>query len=104
MKPTTQSLNGSSFWGSTINASINQLTAICGEPTWTSFDYDDKATHEWEMETAEGKPFTIYDWKEYRMIRPDEIIVWHIGGFDGYSTSKAAEELQDALHGEMRPQ
>lgn len=96
MKPTSQNLNGTSFHDSTITASLTQLKTICGEPTCYG-DTDDKVQYEWDMETADGTPFTIYDWKEYRKFGANEMIEWHIGGFSRYETSKAQDEVQETL-------
>jgi len=96
MKPTTQSTNGTSFHDSTITASLTQLKTVCGEPTYYG-DTDDKVQYDWCMETTDGTPFTIYDWKEYRKFGANEMIEWHIGGFSGMDTYKAQEELQEAL-------
>jgi hypothetical protein len=49
------------------------------------------------METADGTLFTIYDWKEYRGFGANEMIEWHIGGFNRTDTNKAQDELQEVL-------
>jgi hypothetical protein len=96
MKPTSQSTSGTSFHDSTITASLNQLKTICGEPQ-SYGDPNDKVQYDWDMETEDGTPFTIYDWKEYRRFGAHEMIEWHIGGFTGSDTRKAEDELQEAL-------
>ena len=49
------------------------------------------------METEDGEPFTVYDWKEYRPLPEDEVIEWHIGGRSGLTTEKALLEIREAL-------
>jgi hypothetical protein len=72
------------------------MKTICGEPK-SYGDPNDKVQYEWVMETSDGTPFTIYDWKEYSKFSFDEMIEWHIGGFNGIDTLKAQDELQEAL-------
>lgn len=95
MKQTNQSATGTSFHHCTITATVNELTAILGEPIKGGIE--DKVTHEWEMETDEGDIFTVYDWKEYREIDPNEKINWHIGGKSAAVTIQAQTELETAL-------
>ena len=73
----------------------NLLQAI-GEPEYY-FSADEKSLYTWVMETEDGTVFTIYDWKEYRRIKDDEVITWHIGGFNRAQTERAAAELESAL-------
>lgn len=96
MKVTKKSTNGTSFHDSTFRATLTQVKTVCGE-TYCNGDTDDKVQYEWEMETADGTPFTIYDWKEYRRFGSDEMIEWHIGGFNGADTYKAQQEIEEAL-------
>ena len=96
MKATFKETSGTSFHDSTITASLNQMKTICGEPK-SYGGPNDKVQYEWDMETADGTPFTIYDWKEYRKFGANEMIEWHIGGFSRYETSKAQDEVQETL-------
>ena len=97
MKPTTQSISGTSFYGSTIEATVNQLINICGQPYDDSNTGEDKVNFEWNLQTYSGDVFTIYDWKEYRIIGLDEVIEWHIGGRNEIITIQAYNELKAAL-------
>ena len=97
MKATFKSTGGTSFHGNTITASVIELTTVMGEPDYSGNDGEDKVNYEWEMETQDGEVFTVYDWKEYRSIRPDEQIEWHIGGHTSEETYKALCELSLAL-------
>jgi hypothetical protein len=97
-KSTNQSTSGTSFHNSVINASVNELIAVLGEPHYQSNDGQDKVNFEWDCETEDGDVFTIYDWKEYRSISKDESIEWHIGGNSGFVTSTAVEEVELLLN------
>jgi hypothetical protein len=50
------------------------------------------------METEDGTVFTVYDWKEYRPLKEDEEVEWHVGGYSGMNTEKALNEIADALN------
>ncbi len=95
-KKTNSSTNGTSFQGVTFKASVNDLTKVLGEP-YTDNTGEDKVNFEWEMETDEGDVFTIYDWKEYRVIDVNERIEWHIGSFSRYISSDAKNEVMREL-------
>ena len=97
MKKTNKSISGTSFHDSTVIATVDQLIHILGEPVDDSNTGQDKVNFEWEMELETGEVFTVYDYKEYRMLRTDEMIEWHIGGFDVYTTNQAAREINQAL-------
>lgn len=97
MKPTTQSANGTSFHSSTVNATVNQLRQILGEPLMEDNTGEDKVNFEWEMETEDGEIFTVYDWKEYRPISKDELIEWHIGAKHWTASNRAEQEIKTAL-------
>ena len=88
---------GTSFHGQTIEASVSDLRRILGEPVCEQNDGEDKVNFEWEMETASGKIFTVYDWKEYRRIRENETIEWHIGAERKMDSVEAAEEINSVL-------
>ncbi len=95
-KKSYKDTNGTSYHDTTISATVNQLTAAFGEP-YDNNTGEDKVNFEWDMETEDGEVFTIYDWKEYRIISKNEIIEWHIGGHSVEVTEKAAEEIKESL-------
>ena len=97
MKLTKQSHNGTSFHGTVIHASVNELKRALGEPTWGSNDGKDKVNFEWVRETDDGSVFTVYDYKEYRKLKLNEIIEWHIGGKNGRDTEQGKKEILEAL-------
>jgi len=97
MKQTTQSGVGTSFHSVTFKATVNELRGILGKPTCDENTGDDKINFEWVMETESGEVFTVYDWKEYRVISENEEIEWHIGGRNEAATITAKEEIGKAL-------
>jgi hypothetical protein len=97
MKPTVKCPSGTSFYNHTVQATLNQLEAILGEPSESSNDGSDKTNVEWVMETETGDVFTVYDWKEYRVLWPNEVITWHIGAVTPRGAMIAQEELKNAL-------
>ena len=99
MKKTTKSVNGTSFHGVTIIATVADLTAVCGEPNFSENQgyTRDKINYQWVMETSTGEVFTIYDWKEYRSLKDNEDIEWHIVGYEKTDTLNAYKELATAL-------
>lgn len=96
-KLTQQSVSGTSFHNVTITSTINELMEILGEPSDMNNSGQDKVNVEWECETENGKPFTIYDWKEYRPIGYDELIEWHIGADNELQAINAKQELNKML-------
>jgi hypothetical protein len=97
MKPTKQEVNGTSFHGSTVYTTVNELTKVCGEPVYNGNTGDDKVNFEWYMENSKGDVFTIYDWKEYRSLNLDEPIEFHIGSHTRTASNKAYSELLNEL-------
>lgn len=97
MKQTNKETNGTSFHGITFTATVQELRKVLGEPTFETNDGQDKVNFEWEMETEDGEVFTVYDYKEYRRLKENEDIEWHIGGHNSLTTRNAAEEIEEAL-------
>ena len=79
MQLTKKNPTGTSFFGHTITATYRQLVEVLGKPQIAQNDGQDKSNFDWVCETDEGVLFTVYDWKEYRKIKPNEKIEWHIG-------------------------
>ena len=92
-KLTKKSTSMTSFHGSVIRCTANELIAAIGNPQNMYNTGEDKSNFDWECETKSGKVFTIYDWKEYRVIDLNEKIAWHIGGFGFMDTEEAKDEL-----------
>lgn len=98
MKKTEQSANGTSFHNVTIKTTVNELTRVLGEPSFTGDPIEDKVTVEWVCENNNGEVVTIYDWKEYRFIGRDELIEFHLGGHKLIHTLEGKEELVKLLN------
>ena len=97
MKKTIKSTINTSFHGVTITATLEDLIKVLGEPSSICLDQDEKVQYEWLMETKNGIPFTVYDWKEYHEIIPDSEIRWHIGTEHEFQSNVVFSELFDAL-------
>jgi len=96
-KKTYKNVDGTSFHGVTIRATVEQLTNAFGEPDDNNTG-EDKVNFVWDMETEEGDVFTIYDWKHYRSLDLDEVIEWHIGSFSKSISNIAKMEIQKYLN------
>ena len=96
-KKTYKSTDGTSFYGTTIRATVNQLISAFGEPSDDSNTGEDKVNFEWEMETEDGEVFCIYDWKYYRPLKSDEYIVWNIGAMNKSVCNTAEDEILKKL-------
>lgn len=98
MKKTTKEANGTSFHDTTIRCSVKLLKEILGECTYGNNDGQDKVNYEWVMETEDGDVFTLYDWKEDRILDDNDSVEWHIGGFSRKITEQAKIELVRSLY------
>jgi hypothetical protein len=97
MKATSKEVDGTSFHETTIKCSLATLRKVLGEPEYEPNDGEDKVNFEWVLETDNGDVFTVYDWKEYRSLNENEMIEWHIGGFDKPTTEQAKREIREAI-------
>lgn len=96
IKKTNKSLDGTSFYGNTITASLADLISVLGE-THCEGTTNDKVQNEWNLELEDGTVFSVYDWKEYRRYTDTEEIEWHIGGMSENATYRAQCYLEEAL-------
>lgn len=87
-----------SFHGTTIRTTVNKLEQAIGQAQCIYNSGDDKTNYDWDCETEDGDVFTIYDWKEYRPIGPNEMIEFHIGGETKSITEQAKRELLAILN------
>ena len=94
---TMVSANGTSFHGQVVEATVTELIAACGSPAAENNDGQDKVNFEWVLETGTGNVFTIYDWKEYRVLPMNEVIEWHIGAHSKLVAEQALKELESIL-------
>lgn len=97
MKKILKSMPTTSFHGSTITATLDDLIKILGEPSSICLNQDEKVQYEWLLETKNGTPFTVYDWKEYREILPDSEIDWYIGTEYSFQSNTVRSEILSSL-------
>ena len=90
-------ISGSSFHQDVIFATPNELRHILGEPAYEQNDGTDKVNMEWYIQMNDGNMFTVYDYKEYKPLHPNDRVEWHIGGHDRFSTHLAKTLLEEAL-------
>lgn len=97
MKKTDKILHGTLFHGEVFRATVGELRRALGEPTYCDNHGKAKVNFEWQMETAAGELFTVYDWKEWRPLTEDETVEWYIGGETAKVTCQAFNEIIKAL-------
>jgi hypothetical protein len=98
MKLTNKTTNGISFHGSTVKTTPRNLIEKVGKPQYDGNDGQDKVNFVWDCENSLGNIFTIYDWKEYRVLNLDESIEFHIGGHSKKDTELVKQELEKILN------
>lgn len=96
-RKTTKSISGTSFHGTVIKATPSELTTLFPDAYHEQNDGSDKTNFDFYLETESGEPFTLYDWKEYRKLDMNEVVEWHVGGFDEATTITAAREVNNLL-------
>ena len=96
IKKSYKNMDGTSFHGATISASLAELVDILGA-THGIGEPSDKVQNSWDLELEDGTIFTVYDWKEYRRYTDKETIEWHIGGRSQKDTFVAQDVLVEAL-------
>lgn len=96
MKKTYQNTDGTSFHDVVVTTSVDNLTKVFGKPDNNNTG-EDKVNFVWDMETDNGDVFTIYDWKEYRILDLDERIEWHIGARSKIISNTAQYEVMREL-------
>lgn len=97
MRHTDSNASGSSFFGEYINSPLKVMRLVLGVEDSDFVSGDDKVQHEWIRETDNGDVVTFYDYKIYRTITDDEIISWHIGGYNKQSCVDARLELEELM-------
>lgn len=90
---TNQSASGTSFYGVVFSATPKQLTDLFPDSFHAQNDGTDKTNFDFTLETENGDVFTIYDWKEYMPLAMNEIVEWHIGGFNQQTCLQGKAEV-----------
>jgi hypothetical protein len=89
----TTKVGGTSLRGY-VSASRKKLIETFGEPCLFQPSTLDKVQIEWCLQFGDGTVATVYDWKQYGHIPPeDEVVQWNVGGFSGF----ALDQVKDAL-------
>lgn len=97
---TEQDSTFTAFYGTTLRTTLRNLITLFPESYTHNGNFgEEKVNFNFTLETEDDKVFTIYDWKEYRPLTLDEEINWHIGGFNGYDTMVACDEVLAMLEG-----
>ena len=97
MQRTTKSTSGTSFHDTTVGTTVHTLRKLLGEPDYEGNNIEAKTNFEWNYQTSDGDVFTVYDWKEYKVLDEHEIIEFHIGGNNRAVTEQAKNEMYEAL-------
>jgi len=96
----TSTFQSSSFHRTVVMTTPNKLIALAehlGADYEDNNTGEDKSNFDFEFETIGGIYFTVYDWKEYRILSPDELVEFHIGGHSKPDTDTSALALINAL-------
>jgi hypothetical protein len=93
---TTKSSGGTSFLGTVIRTTPQKLVDLFPVSYYESNDGKDKVNFDFTLE-VDGEVVTIYDWKEYRKLKMDEEINFHIGGLRYETTEKAKKEILELI-------
>lgn len=97
MRFTTKSPGGTSFHGTTFKATVAELKKVLGIPVDHNNGGYDKVNFEWHLQTETGSIFTVYDWKNYRPLKEDELVEWHIGAHSKRTSQETLCEIEMAL-------
>lgn len=92
-KHTRKSAGGTSFYGITLKATPQQLIDLFPNSYDEQNDGRDKTNFDFTLETESGKVFTIYDWKEYRQLRMNEVVEWHVGASNEATSIEGRDEV-----------
>jgi hypothetical protein len=97
IKKTNRTPNDTSFHGSIVRCTQQELEILFGPPQCESNDGRDKTNFDWTLEDEIGTLCTVYDWKYYRPLEPDELVNWHIGGFNKSDTDRMANAISELV-------
>jgi hypothetical protein len=97
-KHTIQSGGSTSFHSVVFSATPQQLVDLFPDSFNEQNDGGDKVNFDFTLETENGDVFTIYDWKEYRPLKMNENIEWHIGGRNQETCLQGKAEVLELLN------
>lgn len=84
-----------SFHFVVFRTTVKQLKSKLGQPYYIDNTGKDKVNFEWVVKTKSGIISRIYNYKEYRKIKVNEIIEWHIGGKNEIEDREVLKELKE---------
>ena len=76
-----------------VVTTLRNLSEAFGEPEYYG-DSHDKVIFEWVLEFSDGTIATIYDWKSEVEPNFDELMQYHIGGFNGDAVLRVTERME----------
>lgn len=86
-----------SYHSVNITSKIETLTPALGKPLFEDLSStEDKVQIEYEIMLPNGKEVYLYSWKEYRRLKRDSVIEFHIGA-RSYSESIEARDYINSL-------
>jgi len=91
---------GSSWYGTTIHTTPQNLVDLADKYGIPYNDYnegDDKTNFDFDFQAQKLK-FTVYDWKEYEVLKMDREYCFHIGGKNEDDTEAAKDILTKLLN------
>lgn len=93
-KLTNKSTDSTSYYGMDIRTTMGNLIKILGLPNGEGCV---KVNYCWNCELSTGEVFTIYDWKSPKKIEMNDIVSFHIGGFNKNDTVRARNVILKEL-------
>jgi hypothetical protein len=92
-KATNRISDGTSFHGTTLKATPQQLIDLFPDSYYEENDGRDKVNFDFTLETEDGDVFTIYDWKYYEPLDMNEEIIWNLGANSLRVSEQGKEEV-----------
>ena len=92
--------HSTSYHNDNIHTTPNKLIELCAKYNIKyeeNNDGEDKTNFDFEFQTLEGLYFTVYDWKEYKILNKDRKYSFHIGAKDKLDSIDALYILQTEL-------
>lgn len=86
---------GTKFFWDTVKSTVAELVKVFGYPECCGDD-ECETQYEWNLSYNEI-PFSIYDWKEYHIIKKNEEINWHIGARNEDESKMITKLVKEAL-------